>query len=93
MDKIDFWKKASSKVADIVEFVDKSSDATFLFMVNIKENVTWCSDKTKEFFGLSSQIFSDFEPILQEFVHPFDREEYAEEITKRMNGLSINKEL
>lgn len=93
MDKIDFWKKASAKVADIVEFVDKSSDATFLFMVNIKENVTWCSDKTKEFFGLSSQIFSDFEPILQEFVHPFDREEYAEEITKRMNGISINKEL
>lgn len=93
MSAIGFWKKDADKVSAMVEAIDRLSDNSYIWVTNLKEQESWCSEKTKEFFGLSVQIFPEFEQMLKELVHPQDREEYLEGIGKRLQGLELDSEL
>lgn len=93
MSEISFWKKDAAKVSEIVEAIDRISDNSFLWVTNLKEQQSWCSERTKEFFGLSAQIFPEFEQMIKELVHPDDQEEYMEGIGKRLKGIDLDSEL
>lgn len=93
MNEISFWEKGADKVSAIVEKIDQLSGSTYLWVTNLKEHESWCSEKTKEFLGLSAQIFSDFEYMIKELVHPYDQQEYLEGIEKRMQGIALDQEL
>lgn len=93
MDEISFWKKDAAKVCEIVESIDRIFDDSFLWVINVKEHEAWCSERTKDFFGLSAQIFFEFEQRMKEPVHPHDQESYMEEIGKRLQGKDLDSEL
>lgn len=93
MSKISFWERDATGVSAIVESIDRLSDNSFIWVTNLKEHETWCSEKTKEFFGLSAQIFPDFELMIKELVHPYDQKEYLEGIEKRLKGRDLDQEL
>lgn len=93
MREISFWEKDTAKISAIVEAIDRISHNSFLWVANLKEQQSWCSQKTKEFFGLSAQIFSGFEEMIKEKVHPYDMEEYMEGIGKRLQGIDLDREL
>lgn len=93
MDEISFWGKGAAKVSAIVEAIERISGNSYMWVTNLKECESWCSEKTKEFFGLSAQIFPDFEKMMTQLVHPYDQEEYLEGIEKRMRGIDLDREL
>lgn len=93
MSEISFWKEEEVKVIEIVETLDRLSDNSFLWVSRLKERKSWCSEKTKEFFGLSAQTFCDFELMLKDLVHPDDQEEYLEGMEKRLRGIDLDAEL
>ena len=69
MDKVSFWKKDAAKISAIIESLDQNLDDSFIWVTNIKEHETWCSEKTKVFFGLPGQIFTGFEEMIKDFAH------------------------
>lgn len=93
MSEIHFWKKDAAKVSAIVESIDRISDNFFIWVTDLKEHESWCSEKTKGFFGLSAQIFPEFEKMITEMVHPHDQEEYVEGMNKRLQGMDLDEEL
>lgn len=93
MNEMSFWEKSAVKAAEIVESIERLSDNSFIWVTNLRENESWCSAKTKDFFGLSAQVFPEFEQIIKEQVHPQDREEYLEGIGKRLQGIDLDSEL
>ena len=70
MSKISFWERDAGKISEIVEAIDRISDNSFLWVTNIKEHESWCSERTKEFFGLPAQTSPEFEQKIKELVHP-----------------------
>ena len=93
MDGMSFWKKDAGKVSAIVESIDELSDNSFIWVTNLKKHISWCSEKTKELFCLSEQIFPGFEQMLEKKVHPDDLDEYREGIGKRLQGIDLEREL
>lgn len=93
MSEISFWKKDAAKISEIVGAIDRISDNSFLWVTNLKERQSWCSEKTRDFFGLSARIFPEFEQMIKELVHPHDQEEYLEGIGKRLQGIDLDCEL
>ena len=93
MDEINFWEKDAVKISAIMEAIDQNSDSSFLWVVSLKGQESWCSEKTKDYFGLSARIFSHFEQVITELVHPHDTEECRQEIGKRLQGIDLDAEL
>lgn len=93
MDKVSFWKKDAAKISAIIESLDQNLDDSFIWVTNIKEHETWCSEKTKVFFGLPGQIFTGFEEMIKDFAHPYDQKEYMDGISKRLQGIDLDEEL
>lgn len=93
MKEISFWAKDAGKISSFIEVFDRLSDNSYIWVTNLKENETWCTEKTKALFGLSDQLFSDFEHMIVEWVHPRDVEEYLEGIDKRLHGVDLDDEL
>lgn len=93
MDQRRFWEKNAENIFAIMDKTDRISDNSYLWITNLKEHETWCSEKTKEFFGLAGQVFSDFEYLMKEYVHPYDRQEYLEGMEKRLQGRELEHEL
>lgn len=93
MDETGFWKEDEVRVVEIIETLDRLSDNSFLWVTRLKERRSWCTEKTKEFFGLSAQTFYGFEQMLKDLVHPYDQEEYLEGIGKRLLGIDLDAEL
>ena len=88
-----FWEKNGIKAAAIVESIDRNIDGSFLWVTNVKDSETWCSAKMQDFFGFSEQVFPGLEPMLQEWIHPEDREEYLEGMGRRLQGMDLDHEL
>lgn len=88
-----FWEKNAENFCAIVDKTDRVSSNSYIWITNLKEHETWCSGKTKEFFGLTAQVFPDFEHMLQEYVHPYDRQEYLDGIGERLQGINLKHEL
>lgn len=93
MNGISFWEKDAAKISAIVESFDQILEKSHIWVTNLKENLSWCSSKTRDFFDLSSQLMPDFEEIIKKHVHPDDYEEYCEGISRRLQGLDLDSEL
>lgn len=93
MKKNCFWEKNAEKNFAIMNKTDQISNNSYMWITNLKEHETWCSEKTKAFFGLSDQFFSNFEYMMKEYVHPDDRQEYLEGMEKRLRGQELKHEL
>lgn len=88
-----FWEKNAEKIFAIINKTDQISNNSYIWITNLKEHESWCSEKTKEFFGLSGQFFSDFEYLMKDYVYPDDKQEYMEGMEKRLQGQELEHEL
>ena len=93
MNQINFWEKAATNVSAIVEAIDQNLDNSYTWVTNFKEHESWCSTKVKEYFGLSAQIFYEFEQLIKEMIHPQDQEEYQEKMNRWLKGMDLDSEL
>ena len=93
MNQINFWEKAATNVSAIVEAIDQNLDNSYIWVTNLKEHESWCSTKVKEYFGLSAQIFYEFEQLIKEMIHPQDQEEYQEKMNRWLKGMDLDSEL
>ena len=93
MNEIGFWEKDAEKISAIIESIDGILGDSYLWVISLKEQQAWCSEKTKDFFGLSDRIFPQFEQITKQLVYPEDQEEYLKEITGRLAGMRLDDEL
>lgn len=93
MKEISFWEKDAEKILSIIESLDRLSDNSYTWVTNLREHQTWCTDKTRDLFGLTSRFFSDFEHMIVKFVYPYDIKEYLEEMDKRLQGKALDQEL
>ena len=93
MNQINFWEKAATNVSAIVEAIDQNLDNSYTWVTNHKEHESWCSTKVKEYFGLSAQIFYEFEQLIKEMIHPQDQEEYQEKMNRWLKGMDLDSEL
>ncbi len=93
MNQITFWEKAATKISAIVEAIDQNLDNSYIWVTNLKEHESWCSTKVKEYFGLSAQIFYEFEQLIKEMIHPQDQEEYQEIMNRWLKGMDLDSEL
>lgn len=93
MKESSFWEKDGRKIASIIETFDRLSDNSYIWVTDLKEQQTWCTEKTMNLFGLRSQMVPDFEHMITKFVHPFDKDEYLEAIDRRLQGIDLDREL
>ena len=89
MNQINFWEKAATNVSAIVEAIDQNLDNSYTWVTNLKEHESWCSTKVKEYFGLSAQIFYEFEQLIKEMIHP----QYQEKMNRWLKGMDLDSEL
>ena len=87
-----FWEKNTEKISAIIDNVNRVSGNSYLWVTNLKERESWCSEKTQEFFGLPARVFHDFEHVLQEYAYPSDRQRYLSGMEKRLQGLELDRE-
>ena len=93
MNEIGFWEKDAEKISAIIESIDGILGDSYLWVISLKEQQAWCSEKTKDYFGLSDRIFPQFEQITKQLVYPEDQEEYLKGITGRLAGMHLDEEL
>jgi diguanylate cyclase (GGDEF)-like protein len=92
MNNTSFWKKGADKIEAMIEAVDRNIGPSYIWITDQRQQISWCSGRTRDFFGLSEQIYSDFEKMLEEYVHPYDREEYRQGIDRRLQGSDLEQE-
>lgn len=90
MNEINFWKKDTLKIVEIVDAIDWTLEESFIWILNVNEDRFWCSEKMKVFFDLSAQVFNDFEETMKNLVHPHDLNEYMTNIEKRLKGIELD---
>lgn len=88
-----FWGEDAGKISAIIEILGRLSDNSYIWVTNLKVHQTWCTEKTRELFGMSAGLVSDFEHSIAKFVYSDDREEYLEGIDRRLQGLDLDREL
>ena len=93
MNGISFWEKDAVEISAIVESIDQNIDSSFTWVISFEEQKTWCSAKTKDYFGLPDQVLPQFEQVIRELVHPHDTEECMQIIDKRLQGMDLDTEL
>lgn len=93
MKESSFWGEDVGKVSAIIETFGRLSENSYIWVTNLKEHQTWCTEKTRKLFGLSAGLFSDFEHMISKFVYSDDREEYLEGMDRRLQGLDLDREL
>ena len=76
-----------------IEKIDGHFENSCIWVTNIKEKATWCSEKTRELFNIKTEYVSDFEYHILKYVHLFDKDEYITDIRKRLNGENLDNEL
>ncbi|MCM1283809.1 MAG: sensor domain-containing phosphodiesterase [Muribaculaceae bacterium] len=93
MNEIDFWKKDAACMAAMIDSIDHLTKDSYLWVMDLQTNITWCSRETKEYFALDSQISPEFTQSLLDLVHPYDRNEYLEGVEARVRGEHVGEEL
>lgn len=93
MDTVEFWANNASKVTSIMESIDFLSDNTFVWVTNLKNRSSWCSEKMRNYFGLNSQVIFKLEEELKKYIYNDDIEEYTREMGLRIQGKALDREL
>ncbi len=93
MNEMHFWCTDSAFISAVMDTVDRLSENSYIFIVNLWTNLAWCSKAAQEFFDLKDAFVSDVENEIAAYVHPHDLEEYQDGITKRMQGKDLDGEL
>lgn len=63
-----------------------TSDTTYIYMCNLKTNVSRWSKTAVDYFGLPGEFMYDAANIWMGFVHPDDREAYAADVDAVLSG-------
>lgn len=92
MSEISFWDKDTATVSSIIESICRLCKNTYVWVTNLKTHESWCSKEMKNFFHLEHQAYNNFEQAMEDYVHPYDLEEYLDGINKRIHGLDLNEE-
>ncbi|MDY4892148.1 MAG: sensor domain-containing phosphodiesterase [Agathobacter sp.] len=92
MDENKFWEKDADKISAMLNICDHLSSDSYVWVTNLKMNRTWCSEKTRDLFGLSERYFTDFEQMIVEYVYPYDQDEYLDGIDKFSRGEELGIE-
>lgn len=72
-------------IVSIIEAVDRLNADSYMWVMNLNNGVVWCPENTQEFFGLNSQLDSNFIGTMSELVYPYDRNEFMDGIQARMS--------
>lgn len=70
----------------IFDAMCSSNDRNYPYLTNLETNVTRISPAWKEFFGLDSEFFTDFNSVWEKRIHPDYLEGFKEDIASVMNG-------
>ena len=93
MNGISFWEKDAAKISAIVESFDRVLDNSYIWVTNLKEHKSWCSEKTKEYFGLTSQMVPEFEQLIKKYMHSDEIEEYSEVMDRWTQGMDLDRDV
>lgn len=93
MDNNGFWGTAEESFSAIEEALDMIFPDSCLWVTRVDQHESWCSSATREFFGLTGPMVTDFEQILMKRVHPRDQEECREGIARRLQGENLESEM
>lgn len=64
-----------------------ASDDVYLYVCDMKTNLSRWSRASVEFFGLESEYIMDAQNVWVEYIHPDDREHFYQDITQVMEGV------
>lgn len=93
MNDVFYDERKVKEIMKIFKKIDRHFENSCIWVTNIKEKVTWCSEKTRALFNIETDYASDFEYHILKYVHLFDKDEYITDIRKRLNGENLDNEL
>ena len=93
MSNIYYKDKDITEIIYILNKIDDLYGSACIWVTNIKENISWCSEKMMRMFNLESQYVPELENVLLKYVHLFDKAEFTEKIGKRLQGEELENEL
>ena len=79
------WQE-QNELYEFVNNLDMISEDSYTWVTRIDDDYSWVSDKTRVAFGLHDSCTFDMEHRLLDYVHPHDKKEYIEGITKKQIG-------
>lgn len=74
----------------LFEAFANASDNIYIYVTDIKKDLSRWSQKAIDFFGLESEYFYNAKDIWLEHIHPDDRQVYIDDIEAVFNGTSVH---
>lgn len=78
---------------EMINRMTKLSPDTYVLLTDVVQDLTYVPENTAEFFGMKTCWCKDCYHKLLEYVHPYDRPEYREELKLRFHGQKLSDEL
>ena len=85
------WQE-QNELFEFVNNLDMISEDSYTWVTKIDDDYSWVSDKTRVAFGLHDSCTFDMEHRLLDYVHPHDKKEYIEGITKKLADEELTKD-
>lgn len=93
MNENDFWKTAKEKAAEFLNTVDQSLENVCIWVTDLKNQVSWCSKRMQDLFGISAPVINNFELFFKEYVYSDDQDEYISAMNEWLLGDNLDMEL
>ncbi|MCM1262709.1 MAG: sensor domain-containing phosphodiesterase [Butyrivibrio sp.] len=89
----EFWHENEGYIDLMMNKFNMLAEGTYIYILNLKQNMAWFSDAAKAYFGIEDTYTLDHYEVMGKIIHPDDLWEYEEKIPEKIRGEKLDEEL
>lgn len=89
-DEQKFWEEMDILFPDIVKAITSLAKKSYISITNLRNGVTWWSEKTMEYFGMQENYTIRGQEKSKRSIHPDDLEDFRRGFQERVAGKNMD---
>lgn len=85
-DEQKFWEEMDILFPDIVKAITSLAKKSYISITNLRNGVTWWSEKTMEYFGMQENYTIRGQEKSKRSIHPDDLEDFRRDSRRELPG-------
>ena len=90
-DEQKFWEEVDILFPDIVKAITSLAKKSYISITNLRNGVTWWSEKTMEYFGMQENYTIRGQEKSKRSIHPDDLEDFRRGFQERVAGKNMDE--
>lgn len=90
-DEQKFWEEMDILFPDIVKAITSLAKKSYISITNLRNGVTWWSEKTMEYFGMQENYTIRGQEKSKRSIHPDDLEDFRRGFQERVAGKNMDE--